>query len=174
MPGQEGVTRILLVGFMASGKSTIGRLVADRLGWGFIDFDGEIERRTGRTIPELFRQRGEAEFRALEAELTEEVAALEHVVLAPGGGWITQPELIEYFGDETLVVWLRVSPEEAVRRARGDLSKRPLLAAPDPVIRARLLLREREPLYRMADVVVDVDGRAPEAVADEIAGLVES
>lgn len=173
MPDREGVTRILLVGFMASGKTTIGRLVADRLGWGFVDFDAEIEQRTGMPVPDIIRRYGEAEFRALEAELTREVADLEHVVLAPGGGWITQPELLDYFGDETLVVWLRISPEEAVRRARADLSKRPLLVAPDPVARARMLLREREPLYRMADVVIDVDGRDAEEIADEIVGMLE-
>ncbi|HEX6940234.1 MAG TPA: shikimate kinase [Longimicrobiales bacterium] len=173
MPDRDGVTRILVVGFMASGKSTIGRLVADRLGWGFIDFDAEIEQRTGSPVPEIFRQRGETEFRAYEAELTREVADLDHVVLAPGGGWITRPELLDYFGDETLVVWLRVSPEEAVRRARADLSKRPLLMGGDPIARARMLLREREPLYRMADVVVDVDGRSAQEIADEIAGMVD-
>ncbi|HEX7117690.1 MAG TPA: shikimate kinase [Longimicrobiales bacterium] len=167
------MTRILLVGFMASGKSTIGRLLADRLGWGFLDFDAEIEQRTGSTVPEIFRRLGEAEFRAFEAELTREVADLDHVVLAPGGGWITRPELLEYFGDETLVVWLRVSPEEAVRRARVDLSKRPLLTAADPIARARMLLREREPLYRMADVVVEVDGRDAHEIAEEIALMVE-
>jgi len=170
---REGVTRILLVGFMASGKTTIGRLVADRLGWGFVDFDAEIEQRTGTPVPEIIRRFGEPEFRAYEAELTREVAGLEHVVLAPGGGWITNPELLDYFGDETLVVWLCISPEEAVRRARVDLSKRPLLAAPDPVARARMLLREREPLYRMADVAVDVDGRDADEIADEIVGMLE-
>jgi shikimate kinase len=173
VPDREGVTRILLVGFMASGKTTIGRLVADRLGWGFVDFDSEIEQRTGTSVPDIIRRYGEPEFRALEAELTREVADLEQVVLAPGGGWITQPELLEYFGEETLVVWLRISPEEAVRRARADLSKRPLLVAPDPVARARLLLREREPLYRMADVAIDVDGRDAEGIADEIVGMLE-
>lgn len=164
----EGITRILLVGFMASGKSTIGRHLAQRLGWRFIDFDDEIQRRTGVPIPEIFRSEGEAYFRRLEAELTEDVAAVEHVVLAPGGGWITRPELLEYFGDETAVVWLRISPEEAVRRAHLDLSKRPLLETADPIARARLLLREREPLYRLADAVVDVDGRSAEEVVEQI------
>ncbi len=172
MVGGEGVTRVLLVGFMASGKTTIGELLADRLGWDFIDFDHEIEDRTGHTIPELFRIAGEPAFRALEAEVTEDVAELEHVVLSPGGGWVTQPELLEYFGEETLVVWLRISPEEVVRRAVHDLSKRPLLAGPDPIARARFLLEEREPLYQLADAVVDVDGLSAEEVAERIAEMV--
>ncbi|HEX7052122.1 MAG TPA: shikimate kinase [Longimicrobiales bacterium] len=171
-PEADGVTRLILVGFMAAGKSTVGRRLADLLGWVFIDFDEEIERRTGISIPEIFRLRGEPAFRALEAELTEEVAGIEHAVLAPGGGWITQPELLDAFGPETLVVWLRISPAEAVRRASRTLSHRPLLAsAPDPIAAARTLIREREPLYRLADVVVDVDGRDPEELAEEIAEL---
>jgi shikimate kinase len=170
--GREDVTRVLLIGFMASGKSTVGRLLADRLGWDFIDFDEEIERRTGRSIPDIFEHEGESVFRSLEAALTDEVAPLSHVVLSPGGGWITQPGLLDRFGDETLVVWLRISPEEAVRRALHDRSKRPLLIAPDPVARARLLLYEREPFYRLADAVVDVDGRSVASVVEEIAEMV--
>lgn len=162
----------MLVGFMAAGKSTIGRRLASLLGWDFVDFDREIERRTGRSIPEIFRHEGAVAFRALEAELTDELAGLEHVVLAPGGGWITQPELLERLGPGTVVVWLRISPEEAVRRARRDAVHRPLLAGPDPLARARALILEREPLYEMADLMVDVDRRSPDQVALDIAELV--
>ncbi len=163
------VTRIILIGFMAAGKTTIGRILAERLGWTFVDFDEEIERRTELTIPEIFKLHGAAGFRQLERTLTEELADLEEAVLAPGGGWVTQPDLLEYFGPETLVVWLRISPEAAVERAMRTLSHRPLLAdAPDPVERARLLIQEREPLYRLADLAVDVEGREAEDVATEI------
>ena len=167
------VSRVVLVGFMAAGKSSVGERLAEILGWEFVDFDEEIERRTGMSIPEIFRHRGAAEFRALEEELTSELAEVHWTVFAPGGGWITQPELLEYFGDETLVVWLRISPEEAVRRASTALSHRPLLAsASDPLERARTLIREREPLYRLADVVIDVDGRGVDELAEEIADLI--
>lgn len=165
------VRRIVLVGFMASGKSTVGQRLAERLGWDFLDFDEEIERRTGLAIPDIFRRMGEPAFRALEAELTAECGDLDHIVLAPGGGWITQPELLELLAPGTLLVWLRVSPEEAVRRAMRARTHRPLLAGPDPLARARLLLSEREPLYRQADVAVDVDDRDPDEVAAEIAGI---
>lgn len=167
------MTRVVLVGFMAAGKSTVGQRLAELLGWSFLDFDEEIERRSGSSIPEIFRQRGEAEFRRLERELTEQVAGLERVVLAPGGGWITQPDLLDYFGAETLVVWLRISPEETVRRAQRAPTHRPLLAGPDPLAQARMMMREREPLYRLADVVIDVDGRDPDDVAHEIAALAD-
>ncbi len=156
---------------MASGKSTVGQRLAERLGWDFLDFDEEIERRTGLAIPDIFRRMGEPAFRALEAELTAECGDLDHIVLAPGGGWITQPELLELLAPGTLLVWLRVSPEEAVRRAMRARTHRPLLAGPDPLARARLLLSEREPLYRQADVAVDVDDRDPDEVAAEIAGI---
>lgn len=164
------VSRILLVGFMAAGKTTVGRTLAERLDWEFVDFDEEIERRTGLSVPEIFEQEGAETFRALEKEVTEDLADKRRVVLAPGGGWITQPELLEYFDTETLVVWLRITPEEVVRRASRTLSHRPLLAsAPDPLERARALIREREPLYGMADVVIDVDGRGIDELADRIA-----
>jgi shikimate kinase len=167
------VTRIILVGFMAAGKTTVGELLAAELGWDFIDFDAEIERRTELTIPEIFHLRGEAGFRELERALTEEFVALDEVVLSPGGGWVTQPELLDLFGAETLVVWLRVSPEEAVARAMRTTTHRPLLSgAADPVERARRLIHEREPLYQLADLVVDVEGRAVEEIAAEISALV--
>jgi shikimate kinase len=166
------ITRIVLVGFMAAGKSTIGRDLAERLGWGFIDFDEEIERRTGLTIPEIFERHGARGFREMERLLTEELVTLHEVVLAPGGGWITQPDLLDYFGPETMVVWLRISPEAAVARAMRTITHRPLLAdAPDPIERARILIEEREPLYRMADFAVDVEGRETEDVVAEIAAL---
>jgi shikimate kinase len=163
------ITRIILIGFMAAGKSTVGPILARRLGWEFVDFDEEIERRTGLTIPEIFQRHGAPWFRELERSLTEEVATLSEVVLSPGGGWVTQPDLLEYFGPETLVVWLRISPEAAVARALRTITHRPLLAdAPDPIERARSLMQEREPLYRLADLTVDVEGREAEDLAAEI------
>ena len=169
MEPPERVERVVLVGFMAAGKTTVGELLARRLGWTFLDFDDVIEARTGATVPQIFREQGEAAFRALEARLTEELAHAPGVVLAPGGGWITQPELLDMLGPGSLVVWLRVSPEVAVRRALADDVHRPLLSGPDPLGKARQLLAEREPLYYLADVTVDVDVRDPDDVAWEIA-----
>jgi shikimate kinase len=166
----DAVERIVLVGFMAAGKTTVGRRLAARLGWGFVDFDEVIEARTGLTVPEIFRTQGEAAFRALEAQLTDEFGCAPGLVLAPGGGWITRPRLLDALGPGSLVVWLRVSAEEAVRRALADDVHRPLLAGPDPLGKARLLLDEREPLYYLADAVVDVDGHGVDDVVGQIAG----
>lgn len=163
------ISKVLLVGFMAAGKSTVGRVLAKRLDWEFVDFDTEIEQRTGTSIPEIFEHEGAEAFRELERRVTADYVGEEWIVLAPGGGWITQPDLLERFGEETLVVWLRITPEEVVRRARRTISHRPLLAsAPDPLERARTLIREREPLYRMADIAIDVDGHTVDEIVDRI------
>ncbi len=165
------VLRVLLIGFMASGKTTVGRQLAERLGWHFVDVDEEIVRRSGQTVPDIFREHGEAVFRALEARLAAEVRSAEHAVIAPGGGWVTTPGALDDLPDGTFVVWLRVSAEEAVRRAGGGTG-RPLLAGADPLDRARTLLAERESLYRRADLVLDVDDRTPADIVDAIAARI--
>jgi len=164
---------IVLVGFMAAGKSTVGRLLAQRLGWRFIDFDDEIVRRTGTDVATLFREHGERRFRELEQQLTAELTSVHRAVLAPGGGWIANAAARERIGPGEVLVWLRVSPEEAVRRAAGSGVERPLLAGSDPLAAARTLLAVREPLYAAAHIVVDVDGIAPDRIVNEILDQLE-
>ena len=164
--------RIILVGAMCSGKSTVGRLVAEQLEWSLIDFDEAIEASEGRTVAEIFRVRGEPYFRRLEAELTAELAGERRVVLAPGGGWITQPELVELLRSGSLLVWLKVSPERAWERHRQQLTvERPLLDKEDPLEAMRSILSVREGLYGQADAVIDTDGRDPETVAGKVVAL---
>lgn len=162
------IRRVLLVGFMASGKTTVGRLLAQKLGWRFVDLDALIEERAGRTIPEIFRHEGETAFRSLEAEVGKEALALEGVVLAAGGGWAATPGRLEGLQGGTLSVWLRVSADTAVQRATAAGHARPLLDVPNPVPVARTLLTQREPYYRRAHLAFDTDGLS----ADEIAGRV--
>jgi shikimate kinase len=158
---------------MYSGKSTIGRLLARRLGWEFIDFDETIEQSQNRRISEIFRESGEGFFRDLEAGLTKQIEGRSAVVLAPGGGWVTQPGLVTRLRDSSLFVWLRVRPETAYgRHLRRADRVRPLLDVADPLETVRSLLAARSPLYEQADEVVDTDGREPEDVADEIADLI--
>lgn len=159
----------MLVGLMGSGKSTVAAALAHRLGWEHLDLDREIERREGRTVPEIFRMRGEAGFRALEAELTRELAGRRRVVLSPGGGWITSPALLESLGPGTLSVWLRVSPETALARAAAAPGARPLLEVPDPLAALRRLLAERERHYALAGLAVDTDALEVEEVVDVVA-----
>jgi shikimate kinase len=164
---------VVLVGFMGAGKSTVGPLLARRLGWRFTDIDEEIVRRTGASVAEIFRSRGESAFRAMERELTAALSSGPDTVIAPGGGWILQPGALESLPGTARVVWLRVSPEEAVRRLRNDPIERPLLAGPDPLGQARALLPLREPAYRRAHYTVDADARAPADIAAEIAALLD-
>ncbi|HEX2201763.1 MAG TPA: shikimate kinase [Longimicrobium sp.] len=164
--------RVVLLGYMTSGKSTVGAALARRLEWRFLDFDVEIERREGRAVRDVIAEGGEERFREMEGALTEEVARTPFVVLAPGGGWITRPELLEVLGPGTLSVWLRVSPEETARRLMADTIERPFRDLADPVPRIAEMIAEREPLYRLADLTVPTDGRSPESIAFEIEALV--
>lgn len=160
--------RVVLVGFMGSGKTTVGRHLAQRLGWTFVDLDERVEERTGATVEELFRTRGEAAFRMLEAEAGAEALARPRTVLAPGGGWSLAPGRIEGLPADALSVWLAVSPETAVRRATGHGRVRPLLGGDDPLGRARALLAEREPVYRRARLHLDGEHASPAALAHTI------
>ncbi len=172
--GEARFRRVVLLGFMASGKSAVGRALAARLGWQHVDLDAEIERRAGRPIAEIFSTEGEAAFRTLEAELTPDFLRRDGLVFSPGGGWITNPGLLEAIPPVTLTVWLKVSPDEVVRRLTGDAGApvRPLLQGPDPGARAATLLAEREELYTRADVHVDTDGRGVEEIAAELESII--
>ena len=171
-PGGVPVHTIVLVGFMAAGKSTAGRIVAERLGWSFADLDSEIEKRAGSTIAALFRDHGEAAFREIERDLTPALVRRHDSVLATGGGWAAQSGTIEALPDTAVAVWLDVSPEEAVRRATAEGTPRPLLDADDPLAAARTLLARRKPYYEKADLRIAVDGRSPQDTADDIVTLV--
>jgi shikimate kinase len=163
-----GIQLIVLVGLMAAGKSTVGKLLAEKVGWRFIDLDEEIVREAGTSIAEIFRTAGEPAFRAMERRLTAALHSVAPAVLAPGGGWITNPGVLDALPAGARLVWLRVSPEEAVRRALATGEERPLLAGPDPLGAARSLLSAREPLYAAADLIVDVEGRTPADIVQEI------
>ncbi|MBE0610163.1 MAG: 3-dehydroquinate synthase [Dehalococcoidia bacterium] len=166
-------SRIFLVGLSGGGKSTVGRLVARRLGWEFADSDDEIERDARRPIPEIFDREGEAAFREREAEVLRTLATREPIVVATGGGAPTTPESRLALGSG-FVVWLAVSPAEAARRLAADpsTSERPLLGG-DARMRLEALFQARQELYRGADAAIDVDELEPEQVAEEVAALWE-
>jgi shikimate kinase len=167
--GIAPVRTIVLVGFMAAGKSTVGRLLAESLGWRFVDIDAEIERSTDSTVAGLFRSRGQAAFRQLERERMEAFLREHDIVIAAGGGWAAQHDALDSVPDSAFVVWLNVSAEEAVRRAAREGDTRPLLAVSDPIGAARVLLAEREPSYGRADLRIDVNDRDPRDIAAAIA-----
>ena len=169
---RHAIERVVMLGYMASGKSTVGAALARRLEWDFLDFDVEIERRAGGTVKDIIASAGEEGFREMEASLTAEVAGAPRLVVAPGGGWITRPELLGLLGGETLRVWLRVSIDETVRRLRSDTIDRPFKELDDPTTMIAQMLADREPLYRLADMALPADGRSVESLAFEVEQVV--
>jgi shikimate kinase len=162
-------TRIVLVGFMGSGKTSVGRVLARRLGYRFEDMDRRIEEGTGRRIADIFREDGEEAFREMECEEARVLASLPRRVVAAGGGAFTRAATRALLQEGALTVWLRCDLDRILARVPSDGS-RPL-AGNRAIMRA--LLGEREPSYRMADVVVDASAGAPREVADRIVGLLE-
>jgi shikimate kinase len=161
---------LYLVGMMGAGKSTVGRLLARRLKLRFLDCDHEIERRCGVKIPLIFEIEGEAGFRAREAQVLAELAALKSVVLATGGGVVMAEENRRRLAEHGTVIYLRARPEDLYQRVRHDLN-RPLLATRDPLRRLRELHAERDPLYAsIADLVVDTGKQTVQALARELVG----
>ena len=164
--------RVLLVGMMGAGKSTVGPLVARRLGWSFVDTDDLVERSTGRTVPELFAS-GQALFRAEESRALEAaLAGASPVVVSVGGGAVVDPHNRALLSRAGLVVWLRASPETLARRV-GSGTGRPLLSgSTDPLEPLARIEAERRPLFaEVATEVVDVDGVPVKAAAELVVAL---
>lgn len=166
------MTRLLLVGMMGAGKTTVGRLVAGRLGWPYVDSDAEVEEATGRTVADLFAEGGEAAFRAAESAALERALVGEGpAVVSVAGGAVLDPANRALLRRSGTVVWLRADPSTLAERLR-DGAGRPLLRS-DPAADLARLDAVRRPLYaEVADAVVDVDGVAPAAVADAVLAAV--
>jgi shikimate kinase len=162
------VDRIILVGMMGAGKTTAGRLLAERLGWPYLDSDEQVMADTGRSVPELFAERGEAAFRAEEERVLGEALSGEGpVVVSAAGGVVLSPANRELLARSGTVVWLRADPRVLAGRV-GDGAGRPLLDD-DPASALAALDAVRRPLYRsVADVVVDVDQLAPTEVVERV------
>ncbi len=167
------VQRLVLVGFMGCGKSTVGRILARRLGWTFLDVDDLVEEREGRSVERIFDEDGEAGFRRMEHDVTLEQLARDRVVVATGGGWPVAPGRMETVGPEALTVWLDVPLSELESRLSNTTDERPLLKVPDRQRRMADLLAQRVPRYQRA--AARVDGRGlPEDVAERILALMGS
>jgi shikimate kinase len=158
---------IVLIGLSGAGKSTVARLLSERLGAGAVDLDAAIESDARSSVAQIFAREGEAGFRRREVDRLSSVLRDGPAVLACGGGVILEPEARALLSAGSRVVWLEVSPAEAARRLGDGVAVRPLLADGLPKLEA--MLAERRGLYgQIAEVRVPTDGRTPEQVADEV------
>ncbi len=161
---------LILVGFSCSGKTTLGRNVARRLRLTFVDSDRFIEDMTGRTIPEIFRDEGEAAFRAHEREAIAAIMSEQNQVVSTGGGAFVDPENRERLRTGNLVIHLQIRPETVVERLQNSKSgrPRPLLDSPDPLGRVVQLMADRKEAYSAAHVTIGVDDRSRYEIVGEL------
>jgi shikimate kinase len=149
-------TGIALVGFMAAGKTAVGKALAKRLGKCFIETDALIEKRAGRSIPDIFAQDGEIAFREMEIDIIREVAGSDNTVIACGGGVVLNKINIDRLRNSCTIINLKATPLVIAGRTSGDKGDRPLLAVADRLAQIKELLDYRRPFYRRAaDIEID-------------------
>lgn len=169
---------LVLIGMRGSGKSTVGRLAAERLNWHLVDTDEQVERSAGRSIPDIFAQLGEAEFRRLERAAVADACARDGCVISTGGGAVLDPANRGDMRRNGLIVWLSAPVELLAERIAADArtgAVRPTLLGGSPMQELEELLRRRRPIYEAAaDLVLDVRARDPVDIAEELARLIES
>ncbi len=161
---------IILVGFMGTGKTTVGQMVAERLGRPFIDMDTIIEERAGKKISDIFANEGEAHFRRLERDLVRELCRKWEQVIAPGGGIVLNPDNIRDFDETGMVICLLAEPEAILERV-GKESHRPLLETDDKARAVTDLLNKRRPFYHAIPQQIDTTHLSAAEVADRVIEL---
>jgi len=159
---------IYLVGFMATGKTSVGKLLAKRLKRDFVDMDALIESREKMSIADIFKTKGEPYFRQVEESLVRELAAKSRLVVSCGGGVFVPEQNIERLKQSGLVFCLTSSPERILKRTAGQKAVRPMLNASDPLGRIRDLLAQRQPFYAKAHHAIDADDLTVRQTADAI------
>jgi shikimate kinase len=158
---------LYLVGFMGTGKTTIGRAVAQRLQYDLLDSDHEIETKHGKAIAQIFATEGEPVFRGYEREFIERGHPAAKQVVACGGGLVVQPGMLDLLRAKGVVICLHASIETILRRTAGH-RHRPLLNVEDPEIRLRTLYAEREPIYRQSGTVILTDSRPMSDIVNHV------
>jgi shikimate kinase len=161
------ISNLALIGFMGTGKSSVGRLVADQLHFTFLDTDDVLVARAGKSITEIFAQEGETAFRDKESSLVRELASRTRTVISTGGGLPVNPANLASLKTHALVMCLWASPEKIWERVRGQ-SHRPLLNDREALTKLHALLEAREPFYRQADVLVNTEMRSLREVAHQV------
>jgi shikimate kinase len=169
---------LTLIGYRATGKTTLARLLAERLGWDWIDADVEIERRAGKSIARMFAEDGEPAFRDLEAQVIADLCRRDRLVLAAGGGAPLRPESRRAMRAAGKVVWLTARPETILARILGDATtagRRPGLTEKDPLEEIVHLVEARTPIYReTAHWAVETEGKTPAELIAEIDKLLRT
>jgi shikimate kinase len=158
---------LYLVGFMGTGKTTVGRIVAQRLGYAPLDSDHEIERLRGKPVARIFAEEGEAVFRSLERDFIERGHPPARTVVACGGGLVTSPGLLERLQEKGVVICLQASIETILARTAGH-AHRPLLNVENPEARLRELYEQREPVYRRAGTIILTDARPLDDIVNHV------
>jgi shikimate kinase len=167
MQNDRRIVNLALIGFMGTGKTSVGRLVADQLHFDYVDTDEMIQAGTGRVINDIFKTDGEPAFRALEEKVVAELAGHAKMVMATGGGLPTNSKNLASLKTHALVVCLWASPEKIWERVRNQ-THRPLLHDADPQKKIRELLAIREPFYKQADVLLNTEIRSVREVAQQV------
>jgi len=162
------VRNIVLIGFMGTGKTVVGKRLAAELGWSFYDTDRTVESRAGMSIAELFEKQGEESFRALEREVVREIAEKEGCVISTGGGVPIQPENVRNLSQKGELICLTASPETILKRVERKIGARPLLFGPNPLERIKALLEERRPFYAQASFTLDTTYLSIEKITEAI------
>ena len=165
-----GGRSLYLVGMMGSGKTSTGRPLAERLGYGFVDADAVIEQVAGCTISEIFERDGEEEFRSLETQVMRSISERHSLVVATGGGVVTRTENWGMM-HQGIVIWLDVERRQLLQRLQNDATQRPLLMTEDPAETLDEILTQRRPLYDEADLTVVIESEPADVVADGIIQL---
>lgn len=160
---------VALIGLRGAGKSTVGPLVAASLDRAFVELDALVEQKAGLGLDEIFALHGESYYRRLEREaLTEFAATAPKAVLATGGSLVTDPTTYSLLKSTSVTIWLRARPELHLHRVTAQGDRRPMAGSADPLAGLRTLLREREPLYQQADLVIDTSELSADDVAREL------
>ena len=167
MSSERQIRNIALVGFMGTGKSSVGRLLAEQLHFGFLDTDDLIESRAGKTISAIFSDDGEAAFRQWERDIVSELSSRKRMVISTGGGVGANEANLASLKAHALVVCLWASPAKIWERVRSQ-THRPLLQEADPAEKIRQLLAAREPYYKQADVLLNTEVRSVREVVQQV------
>lgn len=167
-------TSIALIGFMGTGKTAVGKALAEKLGKEFFELDLIIEKKARKTIPAIFKENGEISFREFEIEVVKEVSQQRNAVIACGGGVILNKINIDRLRKEAVIVYLTASPRVILRRISRDTDERPLLAVANPALTIKDLLRFRRPFYeRATDVTVNTSRLDIDSVVRQITAKIK-